>query len=183
MEIVDIVDVNGVPTGETVERQRAHREGIRHRTSHVWLVRTRGDKLQLLLQKRSADKDSFPGCYDISSAGHIPAGHGFTESALRELREELGIEADAGELIDCGIRRFRFERDFHGSHFVDDQVSRVFCIRLDLPEEAFRLQTEEVESVKWFDWQECMDMTRTGTPSNCLIPEELEMVKLGAMNN
>ncbi len=36
-EALDIVDEDGNPTGETVERGRAHREGIRHRTSHVWL--------------------------------------------------------------------------------------------------------------------------------------------------
>ena len=35
MEILDVVDETGAPTGETVERTEAHREGVRHRTSHV----------------------------------------------------------------------------------------------------------------------------------------------------
>ena len=39
MELLDIVDENGKPTGETVERKTAHSEGIRHRTAHVWIVR------------------------------------------------------------------------------------------------------------------------------------------------
>ena len=47
----------------------------------------------LLLQKRSENKDAFPGCYDISSAGHLPAGQDYLSSALRELEEELGIKA------------------------------------------------------------------------------------------
>ena len=38
-EILDIVDDNGQPTGEVIDRVTAHREGILHRTSHVWLVR------------------------------------------------------------------------------------------------------------------------------------------------
>lgn len=46
--------------------------------------------LQILLQKRSADKPSFPNCYDISSAGHIPAGGEFASSALRELKRRAG---------------------------------------------------------------------------------------------
>ena len=33
MEILDVVDETGAPTGETVERTEAHREGVRHRTS------------------------------------------------------------------------------------------------------------------------------------------------------
>ena len=89
MELLDVVDQNGMPTGEIVSREKAHAEGIRHRTSHVWLVRYRGGRSQILLQKRCENKDSWPGCYDISSAGHIPAGMDFIPSAIRELREEL----------------------------------------------------------------------------------------------
>ncbi len=89
MEWLDIVDENGNPTGETVSRGEAHLKGIPHRTSHVWIVRMRDGKLQILLQKRSDDKDSYPGCYDISSAGHIPAGVDFIPSSVRELEEEL----------------------------------------------------------------------------------------------
>lgn len=33
MEIFDIIDENGNPTGKTVERSIAHAEGIRHRTA------------------------------------------------------------------------------------------------------------------------------------------------------
>lgn len=68
-EILDIVDENGEPTGETVEREFAHADGIRHRTSHVWLARKRNGRAEILLQKRAENKDSYPGCYDISSAG------------------------------------------------------------------------------------------------------------------
>ena len=87
MERFDIVDEHGIPTGETVDRETAHAQGIRHRTSHVWIARKRDDRVELLLQQRSFDKDSHPGCYDISSAGHIPAGVDFVPSALRELEE------------------------------------------------------------------------------------------------
>ena len=90
-EWLDIVDEEGNPTGKTVERSAAHREGIRHRTAHVWLARIREGRPQLLLQKRSRDKDSHPGCFDMSSGGHIPAGVEYLPSAIRELQEELGV--------------------------------------------------------------------------------------------
>ena len=38
MELLDIVDENGKPTGETVERKTVFCVGIRHRTAHVWIV-------------------------------------------------------------------------------------------------------------------------------------------------
>ena len=97
MEYLDVVDEFGNPTGEIVERQKAHREGIRHRTSHVWIIREYNG-IEVLLQKRSENKDSYPGCYDISSAGHLIAGSEYKESALRELKEELGISAKIDEL-------------------------------------------------------------------------------------
>ena len=46
-EIFDIVDENGLPTGETVTRSQAHAEGIRHRTAHIWVVREHGDKTEM----------------------------------------------------------------------------------------------------------------------------------------
>ena len=102
MEILDVVDETGAPTGETVERTEAHREGVRHRTSHVWIARNRNGRIQLLLQKRCMQKDSFPGCYDISSAGHIPAGEEYIPSAIRELKEELNVTVQESDLIYCG---------------------------------------------------------------------------------
>ncbi len=176
MEYLDIVDERGEPTGAVVARETAHRTGARHRTSHVWLARRRSAEPELLLQKRSADKDSHPGCYDISSAGHIPAGSDFLTSALRELREELGETARPDELIDCGLRRFSFQAKFHNAPFYDNQVSRVYLLWRDKPETAFSLQASEIESVRWTPLSACYDMARTGSPANCIWEEELDLL-------
>ena len=74
MEYLDIVDEQGRPTGGIVSRAEAHEKGILHRTAHVWVVRNVTGRAEVLLQKRSEEKESFPGMYDTSSAGHIPAG-------------------------------------------------------------------------------------------------------------
>lgn len=177
MELLDIVDRNGIPTGEVVSREKAHAEGIRHRTSHVWVVRRREGQWQVLLQKRCRTKDSWPGCYDVSSAGHIGAGESYIPSALRELEEELGIAAAAEDLIFCGDREIRADGFFGGRPFHDRQYSRVFAICLDLEETDFRPQEEEIESVRWFGLDECIDGVNNCCFSNCLFPEELEMLK------
>ena len=83
MEIFDVIDKDGNPTGETVTREQAHTEGIPHRTAHIWILRKKEGRIQVLLQKRSKNKDSFPGMFDTSSAGHIQAGDEPLESALR----------------------------------------------------------------------------------------------------
>ena len=174
MEYLDIVDENGEPTGDTVERSRAHREGIRHRTAHVWLVRIRDGRAQILLQKRSRIKDSHPECYDMSSGGHIPAGVDYLPSAVRELWEEIGVHAREQELICCGVRRF-FHRDiFHGNLFLDNQVSRVYVLWRDT--DQFTLQEEEVEEVRWMDYETCREMVKKNSLPHCIVLEELDMI-------
>ena len=177
MELLDIVDGNGNPTGEVVSREKAHAEGIRHRTSHVWVIRRREGKWQVLLQKRCQTKDSWPGCFDVSSAGHIGAGDTFIPSALRELQEELGVAAAPEELVYCGDRHIRADGFFNGKPFHDRQFSRVFAVYRDFEECAFQVQEEEIESVWWLDLEACIDGVRNHRFPNCLFLEELEMVQ------
>ncbi len=180
MEILDIVDEYGNPTGETVEREYAHANGIRHRTSHVWLLRRRPGGVQILLQKRCEAKDSFPGCYDISSAGHIPAGCGYVESAIRELAEELGVTAEPKDLIECGDITIGWDERFHSIDFHDRQYSKIFATWCcDKDEADFTLQKEEIESVLWMDFEECLDAVKHNKIKHCIAIEELETVKNG----
>ena len=62
MEILDICDELGNPTGKTVEREIAHQQGILHRTAHVWILRKKENKIQILLQKRKNKKQSNSHC-------------------------------------------------------------------------------------------------------------------------
>ena len=50
-EMLDLVNEQGDPIGRAVPRSEAHRLGLRHRTSHVWLVRRKNGVLEVLLQK------------------------------------------------------------------------------------------------------------------------------------
>ncbi len=175
-EIFDIVDEHGLPIGETVDREVAHSEGILHRTAHLWLMRKRETGVEILVQKRSANKDSYPSCYDISSAGHIPAGVDFKPSAIRELKEELGLDAKEEELHYCGTRRIRGEREFHGRMFRDNQVSNVYCIWRDIEPEECTLQEEEVEEVRWIGLEECKERVAAQDPAFCIKMEELLML-------
>ena len=151
MEYFDVCDETGRPTGEIVERGAAHRNGIRHRTAHVWVVRREAGRWQVLLQKRSMNKDSFPGKYDTSSAGHIPAGDAPLESPLRELAEELGIRATPEQLHYAGAFDIRYEKVFHGRLFRDNELSHVYVYMEPVEIDDLTLQAAEVSRVDWFD--------------------------------
>ena len=177
MEYLDIVDDKGIPTGQIIDRSTAHREGIRHRTSHVWIFRKQNGIVQVMLQKRSKNKDSYPSCYDISSAGHIPAGSDYIPSALRELKEELGLDVQASELIFCGKRQIHYKGNFNDVAFVDNQVSNVYMMWKDVEPKDLHIQKEEVEEVMWMDFVACRKAVKDHSMPNCIVEEELDMLQ------
>lgn len=177
MEIFDIVDENGNPTGKTVERSVAHAEGHRHRTAHIWIARKVDGKWQVLLQKRALTKDSFPGRYDTSSAGHIQAGDEPIESALRELQEELGIVANAEELQFAGTFKIQYESEFHNKVFKDCEVAFVYVYTGEVDIEKLVIQKEELDCVEWFDMEETLSECRAHNKKFCVPVKGLETAK------
>ena len=177
MEWFDVVDENGIPTGETVERSEAHARDILHRTAHIWVVREMNGRIEVLLQKRSMNKDSFPGRYDTSSAGHIQAGDEPRDSALRELYEELGIQAQPEELEYAGMFRIHYDMVFHDRPFKDNEVSFVYVYRKPADIEKLTLQKEEVESVRWFSLDEVCEGVMNHDETYCVPSGGLETLK------
>ena len=86
-ELLSVVDENDQVI-DTLPRNIIHDSGLRHRAVHI-LVFNSQDKL--FLQKRSMQKDLNKGLWDTSVAGHVDAGEEYTPSAIREAKEELGI--------------------------------------------------------------------------------------------
>ena len=177
MEYLDVCDEKGQPAGGIVSREKAHRDGIRHRTAHVWVIREEKGRIQVLLQKRSADKESFPGMYDTSSAGHIPAGCEPLDSALRELREELGIEAVEGQLCYIGAICNRYEAQFRGKIFRDNEYCSVYLYREPLDAESLHLQAEEVERVDWFDLEQVREEIEHSRERFCVPGASLDLLR------
>ncbi len=145
-ELIDIYDESGGHIG-CEHRSVVHAQGLWHRTAQVWLL---NEKDELLLQFRSSLKDCFPELWDISSAGHIPAGCSSKVSAVRELFEELGVVAEEDDL------QFIFEHvdpyeDKRSGH-IDREIAEVYLMKVDsnIP---FVLQKEEVEKVRWLPYK------------------------------
>lgn len=177
LELLDLVDEQGHPTGRVRERSLVHRYGDRHRTAHVWITRPNDHgSFDILLQKRAETKDSYPGCHDISSAGHIPAGCGYEESALRELQEELGITAAPEDLRLIGYREVNAHLEFQGKPFHDNEYSAVYLYEKPVRISALTLQPSEIESVLWMDYNTCLEKIRNGSLKNCIFLGEFELL-------
>ncbi len=178
LELFDVCDENGSPTGRVTERSVAHGAGVMHRTAHIWVVRRNADGCwDLLLQRRSAEKESFPLCYDTSAAGHVIAGDSWEESAHRELLEELGIDAKPEELGYAGFfDTGDIVKEFNGHPFHDREISAVFVYREEIDAALLQLQKEEVDSVRWIGYEECRAQVEQGNENFCIHEREMELL-------
>lgn len=176
LEFFDVLDENGERTGRIKERSLVHEDGDMHGTSHIWVVRRTEKGYDVLLQKRSADKDSFPGCYDISSAGHVAAGGGYLETAVREIGEELGISASKDDLHLIGFHKGIMNGNFYGRDFENHEISAVYVYDKPVKTENLSLQKEEVEQVIWMDYDICRKKMEKDEMSHCIFLDEFEML-------
>ena len=87
-EVFDVVNERDEVIGQA-PRAEVHRRGLRHRAVHVLVFNAAGS---VFLQKRSMTKDRQPGLWDSSASGHVDAGEDYDACAVRELREEIGLE-------------------------------------------------------------------------------------------
>ncbi len=157
-ELLDILDESGLPTGEVVPKSEAHRLGLWHRCFHCWICGSDPGGSYLLLQRRAATKDTWPGYLDVTAAGHLAAGEG-TLDGLREVEEELGLRIEPERLVPLGTRRV--EQEIPGG--CDRELHEVFLVfDVTLPEDL-RLQKEEVEAVFRLDLDDVESLYETGS--------------------
>src|SRR5919202_2758852 len=97
-ELLATCDVRGRPLANGQPRGLVHREGAWHRSFHCWVVRAGQRGAELLLQRRALGKDTHPGHWDVSAAGHYRPGEGL-EGGLREVAEELGLAVPESALV------------------------------------------------------------------------------------
>lgn len=88
-EIIQIVDRHNRKIGQQ-PRARMRADKLIPRASYIFVF---NDKDEFFLQKRTASKDIYPGCWDVAAGGVVLADESYEESARRELKEELGIGA------------------------------------------------------------------------------------------
>ena len=155
---MDIVDETGRPTGRVAPRREAHRLGLWHRCFHFWISGSDPEGDYLLVQRRAAGKDTWPGYLDVTVGGHLAAGEE-TLDGLREVEEELGLRVEPERLIPLGTRRA--EQEIQGG--CDREFHDVFLLLDPTPPADLRLQAEEVESVLRIplDHVEVLDEART----------------------
>lgn len=149
-EQIDILNADGTPAGYSCGRSEVHAKGLWHRTVHIWAFDNKG---RILFQQRSRVKESNPGLFDTSCAGHISAGDTSVNAAVRELREELGVHKSSRDL------EYLFESKhasvLNGGSYLDNEYYDVYRITLSDSEiDSLVPQPGEVDGFVWMSREE-----------------------------
>ena len=133
-DIFDIVNERDEVIGRK-PRSEVHARGLLHRAVHVLVFNSRGE---VFLQKRSMKKDRQPGAWDSSCSGHVDSGEDYDQTAVRELREEIGLKLPA-----MPQKLFKI----NACEETDAEFVWVYRCENDGP---FQLHPDEIETGGWF---------------------------------
>jgi isopentenyldiphosphate isomerase len=143
-ELFDVVRADGRPTGVAKTRSAVHRDGDWHRSIHIWVAGVDAGQIPFLMfQRRSRDKDTWPGRLDATVGGHYRTGETLPET-LRETEEEIGVTVSLDELRPLGVHVCVSETE---SGIVDRELQDVFLLVSDRPLVAYRPNPAELESL------------------------------------
>jgi isopentenyldiphosphate isomerase len=139
-ELLTIYDENLKEIGD-MPRDEIHKRGLKHKVVHCWIIEKEVNDVFIYFQQRSYGKSDFPGMYDIACAGHIDAGEEAENAMLRELKEEVGLKINKGDLKYIGRKFETFEKDC----FIDDEICEMYL--LEVNNSNIFILGEEVEDV------------------------------------
>lgn len=149
MELVDIY--NNRHEYLKYQKSRKELEKDEYRLScFIWVI---NDDNQILLQQRTSNTKKMPNMWG-TTAGGVLVGETSLEGALRELKEELGINATKEEL------------EFIGSHKRINDYVEVWLCKKNININELKLEPTEVQDAKWVSIEEFEIMLNNGTGIN-----------------
>lgn len=138
MELLDIYDSNGKVTGRQIVRGDKTVKLSPDEHIALAVIFIENSKGEFLIQKSSIEKGSEYG----TTGGHVDSGETPFEAIKREVKEELGINVDNEDIKDLGYMLY------------DIPLRYMFYLNKDIDINDIKVQTEEVEFVKYMSIDE-----------------------------
>ena len=129
--------------------------------AHVWIYDPFG---WVLVQKRSINHPGDPGKWDVSAAGHLNAGESAENAAMREAKEELGIEIDLKQLEFIG--RKYVEHMSLPANFLHNEYVNFYLLPIGKDTLKLSFDDGEVDDFEWIKFEDFQDETKNPEQNN-----------------
>lgn len=142
-ELLDLVNEKDEVIGTVWRSETENNPNLIHREIDVYIFNSKGETL---IQQRSLKKKKSPGLWVNAAAGHVGSGEDPKITAIREVKEELGIDIDPTfyKVIFDQSEQHKESRFFHVFYAIYDGEDIVF-------------NKDEVENVRWINTKELDD--------------------------
>lgn len=165
MELLDVLDENGNKTGVTKTKEEIYKTGEWFRSVHIWII---NDDNELLLQRRSLNKTTYPNLWAVSVSGHVVAGETSMEAVIREIKEEIDI--------DITIDQCEYLFTIRRQNIFDNCINRVYddnyLVRLNIDVNNAKIQQTELNEIRYFNIDNLKIMLENRDPH--FVPLDLE---------
>lgn len=149
-EYLEIINDKGEIIGLALRSEVHGNPHLMHRVVHVLVFNEKGE---ILLQKRSINKDVAPGKWDTSVGGHVNPGEDLLDSAIREMEEELGIKRKDLKYLYSYV---------HTNPFETEHVT-TFCVTHS---GSITFNRDEIEDVRFWSMDEIKECLGKGILSD-----------------
>lgn len=143
MEKWDLYTKNREKTGKEHIRGEKIPEGYYHLVVHVWIRNRKGE---YLISQRSANRPTFPLMWECVG-GSVLKGEDSLEGAVREVKEEVGLELEpnAGKLLFSKVRGTEYKYECK----IYNDILDVWLFEYDGELQLESATTDEVADCRW----------------------------------
>ena len=159
MELVDVYNERHEKLNYSKGRKELN-DGEYRLSCFIWVI---NDKNEILLQQRLATAKKMPNMWG-TTAGGAQKGDSSLTGAMRELKEELGIDARKEEMV------------FIGSYKRINDFVEVWLCKKKIEVNALILEPSEVQDARWFSIDEFKRMIVDGKGIDSIILNKLMLV-------
>lgn len=169
MEMLDVLDEKGNKTGIQKSKKELYQSGEWFCSVHIWII---NDKREILLQKRSPKKTTFPNLWAVSVSGHVDAGETSIETVIREIKEELNLDVREEQ---CKYL-FTLKRENIFENCINRVFDDIYLLNLNIDVNNTKLQKSELCEIKYFDYNDLKNMLYNKDPR--FVPLDEEKIRL-----
>ena len=130
-------------------REEVHTQGLLHQVAHVWMFQPTEDDTYIMIQKRSLDRELYPGKYDLIQTTHFDPDESYEEAIVDSLEYYRGLKKSKEDIIHVGSTHQKIDvGDYHDNALV--QVFAIFTAKalFIMPD------TEEIVKVRFEDFRQ-----------------------------
>lgn len=153
MELLRVYNEHNEYINQLVDRDIVHIKGLWHREVLIIVINKKGE---ILLQKRSNTRKYYPNKWALC-AGHVVGSEKVYSTAIRELKEEIGLKVCKDDLNFIGI----YKKDDPKNR----KFSYIYIVRTNTDIDEYTIQKDELSQLKYISISKLIKLTKSDDKS------------------